>query len=257
MSSLITLTTDFTSGEPDVAVLKGRILRRAPDAQFIDVNHDIPLKNTLAAAYHLRKILNEFPAGTIHVVDVDAEPVPDKIFLVAFQKGEWIVTADNGIIWLALNDFPEKLFSFMFQMQPGVSDDPVSEIGGRLAAGELPESFLSPSTKLKQSILQNPIPGPDFIRGNVIYIDGLGNTITNIDRELFERVRSGRKFLLHIRHDLSTGRINHFYEETKPGNMLCRFNKIGLLEIAINSGNAAKLIGLSSGGNIQVEFIGG
>ena len=41
MRAIVTLTTDFGLRDPFVAVMKGMILRRAPDTVIVDVTHDI------------------------------------------------------------------------------------------------------------------------------------------------------------------------------------------------------------------------
>jgi S-adenosylmethionine hydrolase len=49
-------------------------------------------------------------------------------------------------------------------------------------------------------------------------------------------------------------KINRFYHETSAGEILALFNSVGLLEIAMNSGNAADLLGLSTNSSIRVKF---
>ena len=49
-------------------------------------------------------------------------------------------------------------------------------------------------------------------------------------------------------------KINQYYHETPAGEILALFNSVGLLEVAMNSGNAADLLGLSSNSSVRVKF---
>ena len=93
------------------------------------------------------------------------------------------------------------------------------------------------------------------ITGSIIYIDSFMNAISNITRELFERVRKGREFEIYVqsKHYKITS-INNFYHESTVGELLAIFNSAGLLEIAINNGSAARLLNLEINSTIRVEF---
>jgi hypothetical protein len=72
---------------------------------------------------------------------------------------------------------------------------------------------------------------------------------------LFERVGKNRPFEIFIRSNhYRIDRINNFYHETSPGEILAIFNSIGLLEIAMNLGNVADLLDLSVNASIRVKF---
>ena len=46
---IITLTTDFGLSDPFVGTMKGVILGIAPDAQLVDISHEIPSYDIVAA----------------------------------------------------------------------------------------------------------------------------------------------------------------------------------------------------------------
>ena len=69
--AVITLITDFGSRDHYVACLKGVILGIAPDADLVDVTHDIPRHDILRGAFILRQALHWFPRGAIHLAVID------------------------------------------------------------------------------------------------------------------------------------------------------------------------------------------
>jgi S-adenosylmethionine hydrolase len=89
----------------------------------------------------------------------------------------------------------------------------------------------------------------------VQYIDHFENVILNIDRHTFEKISAGRGFQLFFkrRNDPIT-RLHTFYHEVPEGERVCRFNDSGYLEIAINRGKAASLLGLRIQDAVQIQF---
>ena len=94
------------------------------------------------------------------------------------------------------------------------------------------------------------------IAGSVIYIDSYQNAITNISRELFEKIGKGRPFEILVQsYHYKINRINKTYNETSDGELLAIFNSVGLLEIAINRGKVAELLNIGLHSNIRVKFM--
>ena len=69
--SIISLITDFGGRDGYVGVMKGVILGLAPDAQLVDLSHEIAPQNVRQAIYVLAGAMPYFPPGTIHLVVVD------------------------------------------------------------------------------------------------------------------------------------------------------------------------------------------
>jgi S-adenosylmethionine hydrolase len=67
----IVLLTDFGGQDHYVGVVKGVILGIAPQAQMIDLSHDLPPYEPTAAQFLLTQATPYFPPGTIYLVIVD------------------------------------------------------------------------------------------------------------------------------------------------------------------------------------------
>ncbi|MCB0638187.1 MAG: SAM-dependent chlorinase/fluorinase [Lewinella sp.] len=253
---IVTLTSDFGWRDPHLALIKGKILTHAPNARLVDISHDIDPYDIVQAAFVFRHAWQAFPVGSIHVVSVHDFFAPDGRFLVLAQDGHYFIGPDNGLFSLVFSQRPAGCFA----IAPLEVDStfPLADLYGQ-AVGHLAQDF--PPGGLGESvdswterITFQPVTGPNHIRGTVVYVDRFDNVVLNISRELFESVGKGRSFELFFkRHEPIVRLANHYYDEP-VGEVLCRFNAADLLEIAINLGPAASLLGLHVEDTVQVDF---
>ena len=84
----------------------------------------------------------------------------------------------------------------------------------------------------------------NVVECHVVHIDRFENVVTNMTRDLFEKIGAGRPFRIQFMRDEEIHYISNHYNDQREGEKLCRFNSTGYLEIAINRGKAASLFGL-------------
>ncbi len=106
---------------------------------------------------------------------------------------------------------------------------------------------------LLKKYLLKPVADPDVLKGHVIYIDQYENLVTNISEKLFNETRQNRKFTIVFR-SYEIKKISESYTDVAPGEILALFGSNGNLEIAMNQGNAAGLLGLDYKDMIRIEF---
>jgi hypothetical protein len=98
-----------------------------------------------------------------------------------------------------------------------------------------------------------PIPKPErvgqSIEGKVIYVDRFGNLTTNIEEEMLTG-----QIKIVTAGDAVIGGISRYFAEAKIGAPLALINSFGLLEIAVNHGNASEIIGLGKGDRVRVAW---
>mgnify|MGYP001767847601 CR=1 FL=1 len=98
---------------------------------------------------------------------------------------------------------------------------------------------------------------PSTTNGVISETDVYENLITNISHYLFRSVGKGNRFTITFRnpqyaiHTLSTS-----YSDVPEGEMLAIFGTSGLLEIAMNRGNASSLLGMEVDDPVRIEFVG-
>src|SRR5438105_1797592 len=93
---LISLTTDFGTGSPYVAAMKGVILGINPAARLVDLSHDVPAQDVRHAAYLLAAAVPYFPASVLHVAVVDPGVGSARAVLYVEVDGHRLLVPDNG-----------------------------------------------------------------------------------------------------------------------------------------------------------------
>jgi len=104
--SIITLLTDFGTRDAYVGAMKGVILSINPQAQIVDLTHEVAPQDVEAAAFLLRGACRYFPAGTIHVVVVDPGVGSERRGLAGRIGDYFFVAPDNGVLSWVLADAP-------------------------------------------------------------------------------------------------------------------------------------------------------
>src|SRR5271154_5052729 len=95
---IITLTTDYGTGDHLVGVMKGVILTINPEVQIVDITHGVIGHDILDGALTVGQAYNYFPPKTIHVVVVDpGVGTPRRPILVAADN-HYFVAPDNGVL---------------------------------------------------------------------------------------------------------------------------------------------------------------
>jgi len=255
---IITLTSDWNQNDFYVASVKGRILSSCPAVTFVDISHQIQTFNNLQAAFVLKNSLRNFPDGTIHIIAVNSIADKEKPHVVVRALKQFFITCDNGLFGLLLDEEPEKIIRINSGRNKGssfVALDVFCKVACDLIKGKKMEDIGTACTNLNKSIPLLPAIDESLINGSVVYIDSYRNAITNISRELFEKIGKKRPFDIFVQSNhYKINKINSTYNETSAGEILALFNSVDLLEIAINNGNAADLLNLNINSVIRIKF---
>lgn len=243
----ITLLSDLGDYSAGVAKTKSILLQRFSDVNIIDVTHNIFPFYLQEASYLLASTINDFPAGTIHVVLFDLYYTDKPVLVLAKINDQYVLAPDNGILPLALGNNIDKTWKCCSM------DDSMSlSVWINNVVETIQQQVYEPNTMQQMELyeLQNApfdckaIIYPDYAECFVIHIDRFENVVLNITKEEFEAAAKGRAFSIDvIRNDTITA-ISNNYNSVSIGEKLCRFNSAGYLEIAINKGNAAGLFGI-------------
>ncbi len=256
---IITLTTDLGTKDHYVGSVKGAIFSQLPDAQIVDITHEIPPFDLLAASYVIRNAYPDFPEGTIHVIGVNPEATMDSQHIVVEYNGHFFIGADTGIFSLIFSQQPQRIFELDLKSDSDNRSFPTKDVfikaACHLARGGTMEVIGKPIDGYNQRELIRAVTEGDEIRGMVSYIDHYGNIITNISHDLINEVGKGRPFVLYFRREEHMiVDLNKSYNDVDDGERVAMISSTGMLEVGINKGNASKLFGLSFGDTIRIEF---
>ncbi|HPD53941.1 MAG: SAM hydrolase/SAM-dependent halogenase family protein [Bacteroidota bacterium] len=261
--AFLTLITDWGLRDHYVASFKGKLLSRSADLGIIDISHEIDPFNTLHAAFVLRNAYSAFPTGTVHYIGLDgagnsAQDEPGRDYLIVTANGHHFVGVDSGIFSLLLGEEEKKIHRLPIDpIRTGHREvqDQLVDVLIKLCTGKHPRQLGLEVDHLLPSFFAQPTVDPGGIRGALVYVDGFGNSIFNISRELFERERKDRSYSILLRRANYTVRqIMHDYGSVETGEIVALFNQDGYLEIAINRDNASKLLGLKQFDTLRIEF---
>jgi len=256
---VITLTSDWNENDYYVASIKGKLLSGCPEATIIDISHNIKSFNTAQAAFVVRNSYPSFPDDTIHLIAVNTEPEKGGQLLAARMKNQFFLCADNGMLGLLGGEEPEMVVrlnhSLVEKPLSFITLDLFVEVACALVKGASITEVGVPTTQYNRQTPLRPTLEDHTITGSVIYVDSFSNAITNISKELFDRIGKGRAFQIFVQSKhYMLQHINVHYNESPPGDLLAIFNSAGLLEIAIRNGNAAGLLNLNTNSSVRIEF---
>ncbi len=252
---IVTLTTDFGWQDQYLPMIKGAMLREHPALNIVDISHGIPNYDIVQAAYLFRHTWRSFPEGSIHLVSVNDYYSSSPRFLATSYDKHFFIAPDNGIFTLIFEELPKHFYELEYDAQAAF---PLQQVYARAVgylAHEKPLLEIGmPAEPIEQRITLQPVISHSQIRGSVIYIDNYENAVTNISRALFEQVSGGRKFSLYFKRHDPIERLSTHYQEASVGAPLCLFNSAAHLEIAVNMGKAATLLGLKVEDSVQIDF---
>ncbi len=256
--AIITLTSDWGDTDYYPAAVKGRILQEMPEAVIVDITHKIPPFDSSRAAYILRHAYSNFPKGSIHIIGINTEENLDTPHIVALYDSHYFIGADDGIFSLIFQRPPEKMVLLDILQDNGSftfsSRDRFAKAAILLARGETIESLGNPYTNMVRKIHFEPTSNHEGIRGMVIHIDPYENIITNIPRSLFEEVIGEHAFRLSFK-EYEIHQISEGYGDVGMGELLCLFGSNNLLQIALNRGNAASLLGVKKTNPVYISLL--
>ncbi len=245
---LVTLTSDIGQQDYLVGAVKGRLLQINPQFQIIDISHTLSPFNYPQAAYVCRSAMKNFPEFTYHIVLINLfETRPDQL-LFAFHKDQYLLCADNGLISMILEDRPDIVIGIPLEKTAIKNTlycvDVAAKAITKLSNGEPIPKIGIPDTAYVEKNPLKPLLGENWIEGQIIFIDNFENVVVNITQEQFEQQRKGRRFKIQFMREEVVDRISGSYADVPQGEKLVLFNSAGYMEVAINKGNAAGLLGL-------------
>lgn len=246
--SLITLTSDIGHRDYLVGAAKGLIHQMCPSCQLVDISHEVQPYNLPQAAYLLRSAMPYFSEGSCHFLLVDLFSRSGNPAILCQNQGHYLFGPDNGLITMVLGHQPEKIL--LLNPAEGGAYTTMELIGlfahtvKDLQDGVPWEHLGTPMDRCQELRSLQPMLDNTSIEAQVIFIDRFENVIVNITREQFEQARNGRTFYISVRNDDEITQISSSYSDVAEGSKLALFNTAGYLEIAINKGNAAGLLGL-------------
>lgn len=235
---MIVLFTDFGLEGPYLGQLRAVLWREAPGVPVVDLFNDLPAFNPRAAAYLLPALAPEFPVGSVFLCVVDPGVGSDRRALVLEADGRWYVGPDNGLLAPLARRARQSTAWELTWRPPRLSAsfhgrDLFAPVAARIARGA---GLPAQRRPLQQMVGED---WPEELR-EVVYIDRYGNAMTGL------RAAAAAPSAVFRVNGVRLARRRTF-AEVPPGEPFWYENSNGLVEFAVNSGNAAAYLGLGVG----------
>jgi S-adenosyl-L-methionine hydrolase (adenosine-forming) len=241
---IFALFTDFGADDIYVGQMKVSLLQHAaPGATLIDMLHSAPNYDARAAAHLLAALRGWYPADTVFLCVVDPGVGSARDAVVLQADGQWFVGPDNGLLSVVaaraasartwrITWRPERL-SASFHGR-----DLFAPMAGRVSRGELDANKFSETPGLQVQL------GADDL-AEVVYVDHYGNVLTGMRAGT---VAKSAKLGIAGK-EVAYARV---FSDVPAGQAFWYENSIGLVEVAVNGGNAAMQLGMRVGDSAQV-----
>ncbi|MEM4246303.1 MAG: S-adenosyl-l-methionine hydroxide adenosyltransferase family protein [Candidatus Bathyarchaeia archaeon] len=258
---VVTLLTDFGLRDAYVAQMKAVILSICPEAQIVDITHQVERFNISMGALILAQSAPLFPEGTVHVAVVDPGVGTGRRPIVVATRRSLLVGPDNGLLAVAAErEGVEHVYHITNKrvMRAEVSStfhgrDVFAPAAAHLARGLRPEEV---GEEVKDYVRLSFEPA--HVAGGVatlriLYVDSFGNAVTNLGYEAFSSfgVRFGEELVV----DWRRGRVRALYSPAyfPEGRILLVRGSQGLMELSLGRGSLADRLGAGAGDVLTIR----
>lgn len=255
--TFITLTTDCGTKDYYLALIKTKLLLLCKkEIEIIDISHNITPHDITEAAYILKNVIHIFPEGTIHIVDICSEATETTPHICIKRNNSYFIGTDNGLFSLVFPDF-EELYEINLPRDSNFLTFSAGEIFVKVASMLVNGIELKAIGQKKQTLINilkplQPQIFDNLLIGYIEYIDHYGNLISNIHIDLFKKFVEGtQSYTIYISKE-DIDKISESYSDAEPGALVACFNSSGYLEIAMNKGNAAKILGVRKADPVRI-----
>ena len=240
----VTLLSDFGEGDAANGIIKVQLAQHVANVCVVDVTHQVAMADLREASYYTLKSYRFFPAGSVHILATAIFNGDRNRMLLAEIDGHFFIAADNGLLSLTFPGEVTKVWlarEFSGMITTLEWFDSAISIIRLLQQGANIDEHLLPFTIASISQPTTPQPLRDRIDCNIIHLDRYGNIVLNITRAEFDEKAKSRGFSVVLPGGKKLTEISLHYYDVPEGSLLCRFNSLDRLEIAVNHGSAASL----------------
>lgn len=247
---VITLISDF-GDEFAVSQIELVIHSINPNVRFIASENNITAFSTLEGAFILSKLYQFAPNGSIHMAVVDPEVGSSRKGLIIKTKHNWFIGPDNGILFpAAVSDEIEQCYSIKEKSVGSLSNtfhgrDIFAKVAALISINH-PIDFYAEKCDV------NKIRAIKFKKNQVAHIDPYGN-IKLSTNELKYKIGN----ILDVKTAKKQVRAKYCqaFNDVSRGEFLLYKGSHQTLEIAVNLGSAASILGVKIGDVVKINNI--
>lgn len=254
----VVFMTDFGVVDDSVAICKAVMMRVDPGLRIMDITHQVTPYSILDGARFLAGTTPYYGPGTVFVVVIDPGVGSKRKAIVAKSKlGQYFVVPDNGLLTMVEDRDgiaeAREIKNPDWMLGANVSStfhgrDIFSPVGAHIARGDDWTEVGPVLEKIVRLDLRPARMEAAGLSGEVIATDGpYGNLITNIEAAQFAELgyRTGDRVHFTIAGKPQAMRFVHTFSDVAKGQPLLYIDSRGRVAIAVNLGNAEKVLRVS------------
>lgn len=266
---VISLISDFGWMSQGVGVMKGVALSINPDANIIDITHEVREFNVSDGARTLETCA-WLPVG-LHVCIVDpGVGTKRKALIILTNRGDYLVGPDNGVLIPAAERFFGGIKKVVEITNEKYMMKPVSPVfHGRdvfipaaawLSLGVKMEEF-GPEVKKKKLA---PAPYGEAkvaegkVEGVVIHINRFGSLFVNVKAEAVHDqagMKHGDRVEIEVARKKLKSRYMNTFGEVRKGEAVVLPDDFGRVQVSVNQGNFSKKFGGKEGDKVVIRRV--
>lgn len=244
--AIITLLSDWGHSDHYVAAVKAAILSRMPEVRIVDISHEIRVFDIKHAAFVMNNVWRNFPEGTIHILGIDTVESDIHPHLVVKNEGHYFIGADTGLMSLLFKQDSEKIIALEVLQDTGYftfsERDRFAKVAVHLASGNPMEELGTDFKSLNRKTLLEPSFIGGIIYGKVTHIDIYQNVFVNVSEAYVKQCFGTKPYSVQFKKH--TAPIKKAYADVVEGMPCALFASNGFLQVAVNRGKAATLLGM-------------
>lgn len=242
---MIVLFTDFGEIGPYVGQVKAALMREAPGIPVIDLLHDAPMFQARASSYLLASLIDVFPTDVVFLCVVDPGVGSSRLPAVIEADGRRFVGPDNGLFEVVLRRANDTSFRTITWEPENLSAsfhgrDLFAPVAARLAKEEDVPSEPRPVDDARRP------HWPDDLE-EIIYLDNFGNAMTGL---------RAKNVPVHAEMIVNDRRLvrSRTFSDKPEGSAFWYENSSGLVEFAVNQGDAKTVLGIDVGSKFAIDM---
>jgi S-adenosylmethionine hydrolase len=262
MKTLVSLLTDFGLSDPFVGEVKAAIFSICPEAEVIDITHDVERFNIRMGAFLLASATPFFPPGSVHVAVVDPGVGSERRPIAIETSRSVYVGPDNGLLVpAATREGIQHVYVLTNRslMKDTISStfhgrDIFAPVAAHLACGTQPKEVGEEIMNYERLSFREPKFNRQGITCEAIHIDHFGNIVTNIPQLNMEELNSIPKVVITIHSKRVRARLVKAYSDIDKKEVGLIFGSHGFLEVATREDNASRRLKTKAGDTIRLSF---
>ena len=251
----VSFTTDYGTSDAFVAICKGVLAGIAPHARVLDVTHEVGAQDVRRGASVLAAAVPYLPPS-VHLAVVDPGVGTARRGVVVSAGASVLVGPDNGLLLPAADalggvsgcfELSEARFHLPVVAATFHGRDVFAPVAAHLANGESPSAFggeVDPDSLVRLAAPVSRV-ADGVIEAEIVGVDHFGNVQLAAGPDALSAL--GKSVVVECGPERFAATVGRTFGDVQVGELLVHLDSSGAVEIAVNGGSAAAVLGAGSG----------